>query len=191
VNKKGIELAAGFIVILIVSLVMFGLATGLTYKLFCSSEGTIQDLDESASKELEQRLNSGARVQIPDAAKQAKQPASFCGGSFTPFSQYSLGIRNDFPAEKNFKIECAYKGYDEDGDFTAADEPCDAGSWKAQWDKEPFAITGKQKETKLIVIQPASGVSTAKHLFAIRVFFENNTNEWLPYGTQQIYFSLE
>jgi hypothetical protein len=188
VNRKGIELAASFIVILIISLVMFGLATGITYKLFCASGEKIEQLDAATEKQIEQRLNSGALVQIPDATKTSQRSAGFCGGSTAASASFVLGIRNVYPAEQSFTVTCESKGrIVGDELYTPSEELCD---YLQMPDAFPVAAKGTTSRLLVLTIPQESTLEEGKYMLTI-IVDNPDPSTTQPYGAQNIYFTLE
>jgi hypothetical protein len=106
-NRRGIELPASMLIILIISIVVFGFAGGLTYRLVCGAEDRLAMLSAAQENELERRLATGSSVIIPDSTKRARAPSSLCSSSRVAGAVYALGIRNDEPDEQTFTIECS------------------------------------------------------------------------------------
>lgn len=109
-NRRGIELPVSMIIILVVSMMVFGLAMGLTYKLVCSAEDQLLTVNAQQEQEIERRLLTGPAVIIPDATKSAEQPSTICGGASSAGVVYALGIRNDNPTNTTVTLSCLYKG---------------------------------------------------------------------------------
>lgn len=182
-NKRGIELAASFIVVLIVSIIMLGLAGGITYKIFCASGAKIEQLDSQTERLVEQKLASGSRVTIPLPTKEVRSVANFCGEDAAPGAVFGLGIRNDLIQDDTFTIECTAKGVeDSTGALTTTGKTimdCDA-DW--QFDRNPITISSREKVTRLLVLNVPGGVSEGKHVFTFTV-----TNAGQTYGAANVY----
>jgi hypothetical protein len=194
-NKRGIELAANIIIILIISIIVFGLATTLTYKIFCASGSKIDQLDAATEKRIEQLLNSGAAVTIADPSKTTKQSASFCS-SDQPSASFLLGIRNDLvnaPATQ-FEIQCEYSGAEQpDGTIVstgayAADCADSSSPWGYQMTQSLVTVDAGRKIPLRILFAPKKAPA-GKQVFTIRVY---NTNDYsVPYGVKKIYLTIE
>ncbi len=96
-DKRGFELAAGLIVILVASIIVFALAGTVTYKVLCTSEDKLDSYSQNQVQALEKRLSTGAAVVVADASKSAEQPSSICISSSSLGANYLIGVRNDGP----------------------------------------------------------------------------------------------
>lgn len=105
-NRRGIELASSLIVILIVSIIIFGLASTVTYKILCTSESKLDSYSEQSRQALEKRMASGASVVVADASKSAEQPSSICRSSNFLGADYLIGVRNDESASTEIIATC-------------------------------------------------------------------------------------
>jgi hypothetical protein len=189
-NARGLELATNVLVVLIVSIVTLGLAGGITWKIFCSSSDRIDQLDAQAEKYIEQRLTSGAAVQVPDAAKSAKAPASFCGARAPAYAEFGLGVRNDANVPATFSITCTYDGVEQGTSFTptVGTEDCTSGRWATQF-KGTLELGGRERDTVLMIFNVPSGVSAGRHVFTVRV--HDQADPAVLYGAAKIYLSVE
>ncbi len=183
-NKRGIELAASFIVVLIVSIIMLGLAGGITYKIFCASGEKIEQLDSQTERLVEQKLASGSRVTIPLPTKEVRSVANFCGEDAAPGAVFGLGIRNDLIQNADFQITCDAKGVeDPNGALTPSANPidCDA-DW--QFDRGDISIPSREKVTRLLVLNVPGDASDGKHVFTFTV---NDVTNGQQYGAANVY----
>ncbi len=107
-NKKGIELSINFIVILILSIVIFGFGIVFLRNMFIEI-GTIKQVtDEDFKANIENLLcDSSERICIGTNRREIRRNKV---GFFT------LGIRNTYPENKNF-----YINVEQDEDFGDAD----------------------------------------------------------------------
>jgi hypothetical protein len=71
-NKKGFELSINFIVILIISLVIFVGGLSFTYKFFRLAEKTKTDIDQEQQEKIENLLSDGQKVAMPTAYRTVK-----------------------------------------------------------------------------------------------------------------------
>ena len=94
-NKRGIELAVNFFVIMIISLVILGMGIYLVSLFFKTTEELKTNLDEQTSKEIQKILFEGKRVAIPLSNTELKR-----GKGHT----FGLGILNILGETKNFKV---------------------------------------------------------------------------------------
>lgn len=185
-KKRGLELAANLLVVLIISVVVLGLAGGITWKIFCASGDKIEQLDAQAEKYIEQRLTSGAAVQAPDASKDARPPAGFCGAKAPAYAEFGVGVRNDFNDAVLFTIECAYDGYEVGSAFTAVGEPCSGGTWKAQYTSQ-LSLEARAKDTAVFLFNVPPAAKMGRHVFTIRV--KDDAGE--AYGATKLYLTVK
>jgi hypothetical protein len=160
-NRRGIELPVSMIIILIISIIVLGLASSLTYTLVCSAEDKLVSFNVQQEKELERRLMSGAAVIIPDATKSAEQPSRICGGGSVPGAVYALGIRNDNSVETEFTITCEYKGVD-------AAPPSNPGCTNIQF-RDATTISLGERDILALVANVDSSMAVGRHVYTMHV----------------------
>lgn len=109
-NKKAIQLSVNFIVILIISIVVFGFGITLAYNLVNKGVETKESLDAQTDLELEKLLDTGEKVVIPFNRKEI-----YPGNKAVVW----IGIRNvlDTPGESDvFNIQVNLRGaFEPDG----------------------------------------------------------------------------
>tara|TARA_Y100000310_G_C20628470_1_gene787255 strand:+ start:61 stop:753 length:693 start_codon:yes stop_codon:yes gene_type:complete len=84
-NKKGFEMAANTIVVLIIAIVIFLGGIGITYKFFDLAEQRKATVDAETERSIENLLDTGAKVAVPIFKKKVKR------GDLAVFA---IGIRN-------------------------------------------------------------------------------------------------
>ncbi|MGM5487683.1 MAG: hypothetical protein ACQESG_01915 [Nanobdellota archaeon] len=100
-NRKGIELSANFLVILIIGFVVFGAGLAMTKSFFSGAEKTRKDLDQDTVRRIEQLMNDGSRVSIPVNKKEIPR------GELDVFG---VGINNVLPGANNrFNVTLTFK----------------------------------------------------------------------------------
>ncbi len=152
-DRRGFELAAGLIVILIASIVIFALAGTVTYKVLCSSESKLDSYSEQQRQALEKRLSSGSSVVVADAAKSADQPSSICTSKTSLGADYQIGVRNDGTVEDSFIAECLQVQLERpDGTLDPAD-PSLCSTMYSSVDTRPL-IVGARGSIPVIVNLP-------------------------------------
>jgi hypothetical protein len=95
ISKKGVELSINFLVIIIISLAVLGMA-GVFFTKFMKGATKIQaDYDQQTEQELENLLSSGQKVAIPFTRKEVNpgDPGVF-----------GIGVLNVAGSNKNFHI---------------------------------------------------------------------------------------
>ncbi|MDP2750524.1 MAG: hypothetical protein Q8O89_06860 [Nanoarchaeota archaeon] len=95
-NKRAIELSVNFIVVLILAIVTFSLAIGLTYNMFSKAYKLKADIDSDTKSQILSLLDSGEKVAIP------ANRASIQSGKNEVFG---LGILNIEKTSSDFFIE--------------------------------------------------------------------------------------
>ncbi len=111
--KKGFQVSIGFLVILIITIVVFAMGIRFAYTLFSKAHETVEKFDEQTQAEIERSLYQGNIVAIPVNNKEIK-----VGKTET----FGLGILNQLAEEKKFKIFIDFDtAVDEHGDaFSSA-----------------------------------------------------------------------
>lgn len=104
-GKKAFELSATFLVILILTIVIFTGSIYFTKKFFASAQQMKGQIDQETEKEIESLLyNQNALVGLPMNTKEVQ-----VGKSVT----FGLGIRNTFEAQKGFYVRIDFaRAYD-------------------------------------------------------------------------------
>ena len=101
-DKKGLELAANTIVMLIVSIVIFGFAMSISYGVFCGAQEYSAEVDAQSQQQVKRLLSSGGKVQVADNTKKAQSRGSvLCGGQRTVGAEFTLGIRDQGNTEES------------------------------------------------------------------------------------------
>ena len=93
-NKKAIELSINFLVILIITLVVFGMAMYLLRMFFNTADAIKDNIDTQAEKEIQRILFTGERVAMPIKEKTIKRGSS---------DVFGLGVLN-INSGPSFKI---------------------------------------------------------------------------------------
>jgi len=122
-SKKGLELTINFLVIIIISLVMLGLA-GIFFKKFFTGASQVQaDYDKQTEEELKSLLVQGKKVAIPFTRKEVQ------GGQHAVFG---LGVLNVLGHYEEFEVlvECTkfidYEGFDSNCNLEYEDPQVDS-----------------------------------------------------------------
>lgn len=75
-NKKGIELSVNFMIVLIITLVVFGMAIYLLKMFFSTAVEIKENIDTQTEEEIQRVLFSGERVAIPVNKKEIRRGSS-------------------------------------------------------------------------------------------------------------------
>ena len=176
-NKKGIELQVNFLVILILTLVIFGASMAIAYKVLKKTDELKGQVDATTQARLESLLVTGnEEVVIPfnkiDNAVPG-QPQTF-----------ALGILNKLDTASEFKVkvtpsrEIDSNGGDQGSHF--ADE------WVFSYKTEESIGILKNNEHKIvsiIVLVPKNGNRESTYIFDVKVSYKNNAGEFKDYPT--------
>jgi hypothetical protein len=97
-HKKAIELSINFLVMLILSLLVFSAGVTVLYRVIVNAQGMAGDLSDWMRKEIEQQLIQGKKVAVPFSAMRIDAGDHDTGG---------LGIRNDVGREQTFYVKAS------------------------------------------------------------------------------------
>jgi len=125
-NKRGIELAVNFLVMLMLAIVVFGFGIYLVSAIFGEAELQQSQVSERVEAEVQKRLfQGGEAVAIPWNKKQIP-----IGESHT----FGLGILNTYDQKKTFNVYVTYvEAYDRMGKQTPQDLGSDQGYINSNW----------------------------------------------------------
>jgi len=98
-NKKAMELSMNFIVILILSIVIFAGGLALSYKFFGKAQEYRTSIDSDTEAQIERILSSGETVAIPRNRKDIRIGESYVFG---------LGVFNGLGHSQDFYISMAF-----------------------------------------------------------------------------------
>ncbi|MCF7860701.1 hypothetical protein K9M79_00525 [Candidatus Woesearchaeota archaeon] len=96
-NKKGLELSINFIVILVISIAIFGMGIYFVSTIFIGSSDVIKTISQQEETQLEKRLMTGReKVVIPIETKTMKRGEAVVFG---------IGIFNNMGSTKTFSVD--------------------------------------------------------------------------------------
>ncbi len=98
-NKKGMELSVNFIVILIISLVIFVGSIALTFKFFKNANDYSANLDDETERQIHNLLSDGSKVAIPVQKKVIKRSKT---------DTFGLGVYNALGEEATFYVKLQF-----------------------------------------------------------------------------------
>lgn len=105
-GRRGLELAAGTLVMIIVAIVVLALSLSLTYTIFCAAEEYEATVTSQNRAQINQLLAGGGRVVVPDNAQDARTQGSFlCGSSRSQAVHFVLGVQNRAQGDATFTVE--------------------------------------------------------------------------------------
>ncbi|MBN2567360.1 hypothetical protein JXB02_04735 [Candidatus Woesearchaeota archaeon] len=94
-NKRAIELSVGFVVILVLAVVVFGLGISFARTFFQKAEGLKADVDSQTEMQIRRLLDRGERVAIPLSRKTVRPGAA---------STFAIGVMNVLGQTRDFRI---------------------------------------------------------------------------------------
>ena len=172
-KKKAMELSVNFLVILIMSLIVFGSGIALVNKFFAHAEVRQEQLDQETVSAIEELLNDGDMVAIPVNKKNFK---------IGDQKIFGVGIYNTEQDTKNFSVQVLCKNaYHLDGskmvDGTGATADFDSDTLNEDWhffnDTRNYTIDRNKYETVEVLIEASPkagpGMSTKDGLYVFDV----------------------
>jgi len=149
-DKKAIELSVNFLVVIILSLFVFGLGIVFVNKIFSSANKQVYEMDLQTKEELARLLDSGDKVAMPFFQKTVAHgnTATFGIGVLNQLDQgkFGSGYDNDFKVIVNFD-----KAYDnQNGEITSSSDP---GTWLT-YDTNKHEIKMNEQATYTIAMTP-------------------------------------
>jgi hypothetical protein len=185
-NKRGaLELSANFLVIMILSVVMFGFGLYFTYKIFDASNQRTVEIDQATEQRMEELFNDGSRIVIPFQTKTIRR------GSV---GVYAVGVLNtlDSGGDTVFTInpeqqlglcgtlQCPTAGYDKDGQQLS-----DTDMQKVQiLYKNPYQITLKknQRQKFALGVDVANDAKSGTYIVDFSITYADAVNPIVTYG---------
>ncbi len=156
-DKKGIELAVNFLVVVIISIALLVGGILLFKNLL---KGTIEikgELDKQTEAEIEHLLTQGQLVSVFPATKEIERGDSHVFG---------VGVLN-IEEESTFQITVKYSAFI-DETKKLADPEQDVGSWSL-YDGEPFKLKQSEEDKKSIAVIIPEDAKKGTYLFDVQV----------------------
>ena len=177
-NKKGIELSVNFMVILILTIVVFGFGLYFTQQLFQGVNKIQAQLDSDAEANIRLRLDRGERFSIPISSKSTKL------GQTVTFGVGLVNINLD-PDGTNFLIEVEC-----DSGITLGQQPitdaCETGAGSLVASENPRLLKPNEKVVIPVAIRIEGSKPKGTYIFNVRI------NGGSPdYPTKQIYVNVD
>lgn len=190
-NKKAtFQLTLNFLVIIIISLVVFGFSVYLIKKFFTHAETIKMTYDERTEKEIERLLDDGSRIAIPFDKK------TIHNGEFKTFGIGILNMLNIGPSD-NFRVNISFnKAFDKrnnelcninKGDTVKCGSP---GTWlqttTGVGDVSGAVIEKRIKnyeQEKFLLGVDVKGAPSGTYIFDLNVDYQNQSGNWNPYDT--------
>ncbi|MBS3148429.1 hypothetical protein J4219_06075 [Candidatus Woesearchaeota archaeon] len=154
-NKKGMEFAVGFIVMLILTIVVFGIAISLLFKWFGQAEELQAEIDKKTQEQILAALRTGNQlVVIPFSIQETTRgnPVSF-----------GIGVRN-VGSEGQFSMALSYSGaYAPDGSTIAVDPAYVATNWLGNFNVvDTFTLKRNQQDVKPVLLRADVNVANGR-----------------------------
>jgi hypothetical protein len=188
-HRKGIELTANFLVVIILSIAMLGFGIYFTRQIFMKSTTMTEQLDSQTSQRIEELLSDGSRVVIPFQTKTE---------THGNIAVYGIGVLNTLGGTRDFKIQVLDNG-----------NPPAAGSAKlihpsAGFRKDSAPMSAAELEKVALLYHDdavtlenlkntkftfgasvLSGAPSGTYIINLRILYYNTAKtpaEWTPYG---------
>lgn len=173
-NKKGIELSVNFLVIIIFSLAMLGMAIIFFNKFFTGAQQIQANYDKQTEEQLESLLVAGQKVAIPFTRKEVK------AGNTAVFG---LGILSVLPGNTEFyiDIECS-KFVKSDG---STDSFCPLTN-NPLWSNSK-SLNNNEHVKIPIAIPTARNDPSGTYIFDLCVCDENSCSSCPPWDNNELY----
>ncbi|HLD05841.1 MAG TPA: hypothetical protein VJG90_09050 [Candidatus Nanoarchaeia archaeon] len=150
-QKKGIELSINMLVVLILSIVIFGGGIAIFYKAFAKGQEQVYYLDQASQRQIENALDDGSLVAIPISSKTIER-----NGHAT----FGIGVTNEKGSTHNFALAITY----------ATGEPASANgnSWikNHEWGN-PVPLQNGEKKVFNLYLVPNGANQKGTHIFNV------------------------
>ncbi|MBN2459501.1 hypothetical protein JXB28_04420 [Candidatus Woesearchaeota archaeon] len=159
-KKASIQLGINFIIIMIISIVLFGMGIMLIQKLWLVSDEIKTDMEKSMQNRIASALDHGALVaSYPDKFTADKGKTVYFG----------VGILNELGEERDFRIDV----YRDVGNSPSCNEEV-----KFTYMIDPFKIKNNEKQYRLIAANIPNSCMRGVQIFNIRVYDAYYNNEY-------------
>ena len=176
-KKAAVELSAGFLVILILSLVIFGIGIMLVSQIFTSAETLKQNLDEQTAAEIRNTLKDNSLVSLPFNRLEIKRKA---------YDVTGIGILNKLGSTKLFYVSVECNAALGKGDVVLCDEDggkmCDGegapgcGLWVTA-DSEGVSLDHNEDTVSDMFIHIPADAPSGNYVFNVKVCYERSCKE--------------
>ena len=176
-KKRGFELSVSFLVMLILTLAVFGMGIYLVNKFFGSTKEMQANLDQQTSAQLEALMDDGSKVAVPINKKEVKL------GEQTVFG---VGVLNTLGTEKEFNISVTYStGLNKNNEKIDLDE-AEWSKWML-YEEEPFTLKNNEKKKLPILIRIPGKAAAGRYVFDIEVLYDTTLNNNIDTDTMEKY----
>ena len=175
-NKKGMELSINFIVILIITLIVFGGCLYIAANLFKNIDKLKDQMDKQTQDRLESMITSGnEEVVIAFNKKEVK---------IGDAAIFGIGVLNTLGSQAEFSITIQpSQAFDIKGQQLPNFGPSDKGGWRYLASDNIGSIENHDYKTRSIVlITSANPVQGATYIFDVQVYYKTTpTSTPTPY----------
>jgi hypothetical protein len=158
-NKKALELSINFIVMLIITIVVFSLGIIFLRNIFTIADDTEAQFTAQMERELEDAMFRGERVAIPINYAEMR-----VGDTKT----FGLGILNQLGEEKQFEVNIEF-------DTSVPDSLQDTSEWT--FEELPtdgyFNIKNNEFEKIALLFKVPGGTSPGTYIFNVNVYYDD------------------
>lgn len=159
-GKKAIELSVNFLVIIILSLVIFGLGVYFIQLIFSGAEEIHKKIDDQTQERIFNLLDSGQTVAIPYATATVRRGTE---------KVFGVGIRNTDNSDANFAMEVNPSG---GGYYQYLSSTHIDGD---------FYLAPNEKQVQLVIISVDKEAEPGNYAFVVKV---KKNDEYLPFVSQ-------
>jgi archaellin len=104
-GKRGIELAAGTMVTLLVAIIILSASMVLTYRVLCAAADYSADVDARTQSQIESLLGGRGEVVVAQNSHTARRAGNaLCGTGGVESATFVLGVRNIFDGGYEFTV---------------------------------------------------------------------------------------
>ncbi|MBL7054691.1 hypothetical protein ISS05_02950 [Candidatus Woesearchaeota archaeon] len=185
-NKKAIELSINFLVILVISLTIFGFGIKFLYDLFQGANDledlTFEDIDNQIA---ELMCGGNERVCLPNNHLTIKR------GEFEPVGMKIINMI-DTSTSTTFSVTVTHgsfideNGVSTQGTFTNVDcvPSCSSGTARTE------SIKNNEERDFGVGINVETGAVSGTYIFDVKVEYINTTNALIEYYTDKLYIEI-
>ncbi len=166
-NSKGIEFAVGFIVMLILTIVVFIISISFLFQWFSQAEELQGEIDKRTSDQILSILKGGQQVAIPFALQSTRR-----GDIVT----YGVGVKNT-GEQRDFTVVTSFSGgYLPDGQELPTDKQHIETAWLGSFSTlGPYTLKRGEQKVIPLSVKPSSITETTQakqgdYIFNVCVF---------------------
>jgi len=198
-NKKAMELAINFIVMLILAIVVFGFGLYFVQNVFNAAKDVQAQLDKDSEKNINAMLDRGEKVAFPVTSKDIKsdQVAIFGLGVLNVLTGDPVKGQTNFKVDISCTLYVTKGGTEIQSPYSAANcgegwtsaLPCMCGG---SWTVTPlrFTLTKNERKTIPIAIQVPRGKPSGTYAFMVKVTDTSTPAKVYGDAPKQIYVNI-